>query len=134
MLAQAVTGTPGHINSMALAVKHFIDRFPVATMREGDIFITNDPWKGTGHLHDLTGVTPTFLRGKLLPLFVCTSHIVDICGLGLAPDARQVHPAALLIPSIPMTTQRRSNAWFSAADLRVGVESDSSGRIDWWPL
>src|SRR3546814_18525939 len=34
MLAQAVTGTPGHINSMALAVKHLIDTFPVATMRE----------------------------------------------------------------------------------------------------
>ncbi|MCB1685307.1 MAG: hydantoinase B/oxoprolinase family protein, partial [Pseudomonadales bacterium] len=52
MLAQAVTGTPGHINSMARSVVHFIDEIPVATMKPGDVFATNDPWKGTGHLHD----------------------------------------------------------------------------------
>src|SRR3979411_1301312 len=60
MLAQAVTGTPGHINSMARAVAHFIAKFPTHTMRVSDVFITNDPWKGTGHLHDFTVVTPVF--------------------------------------------------------------------------
>ena len=29
MLAQAVTGTPGHVNSMAESVKNFIREFPV---------------------------------------------------------------------------------------------------------
>ena len=33
MLAQAVTGTPGHINSMARAVVHFLNEFPASTMR-----------------------------------------------------------------------------------------------------
>ncbi|MBI3515550.1 MAG: hydantoinase B/oxoprolinase family protein, partial [Proteobacteria bacterium] len=56
MLAQAVTGTPGHVNSMARSVIHFLDKFPTHTMRDGDVFITNDPWKGTGHLHDFTVV------------------------------------------------------------------------------
>src|SRR5215212_5140618 len=44
MLAQAVTGTPGHVNSMANAVKHFLDAYPLAVMKPGDHFITNDPW------------------------------------------------------------------------------------------
>ena len=35
MLAQAVTGTPGHINSMARAVRHFIAKFPTNTMSRG---------------------------------------------------------------------------------------------------
>jgi len=35
MLAQAVTGTPGHVNSMAESVKHFISHFPLETMKEG---------------------------------------------------------------------------------------------------
>src|ERR1700693_2273001 len=61
MLAQAVTGTPGHINSMALAVGHFLETFPTDTWQEGDVFVTNDPWKGTGHLYDLVVVSPTFL-------------------------------------------------------------------------
>jgi Hydantoinase B/oxoprolinase len=29
MLAQAVTGTPGHVNTMAAAVRHFLDRYPI---------------------------------------------------------------------------------------------------------
>ncbi len=32
MLAQAVTGTPGHVNTMAAAVGHFMRHFPVATI------------------------------------------------------------------------------------------------------
>ena len=63
MLAQAVTGTPGHVNSMAESVKHFLRYFPVATMKPGDAYITNDPWMGTGHLNDIVIVTPTFRRG-----------------------------------------------------------------------
>lgn len=105
MLAQAVTGTPGHINSMALAVKHFIDRFPPATMREGDCYITNDPWKGTGHLHDFTVVSPAFRRGRLVGLFACTSHVVDIGGIGQSPDGRQVYHEGLYVPLLPFATQ-----------------------------
>src|ERR1035438_2297317 len=37
MLAQAVTGTPGHINSMALAVGHVIDHYPIPTMQPADV-------------------------------------------------------------------------------------------------
>lgn len=48
MIAQAVTGTPGHVNSMAESVGHFLRHFPVSTMKEGDAYITNDPWMGTG--------------------------------------------------------------------------------------
>ncbi len=98
MLAQAVTGTPGHINSMARAVYHFLDRFPAKTMKEGDIFLTNDPWKGTGHLHDFTFVTPTFRRGKMVALFASTCHVVDIGGRGMGADARQVYEEGLYIP------------------------------------
>src|SRR5436190_9362600 len=54
MIAQAVTGTPGHVNTMAESVKHFLARFPCETMREGDQYITNNPWLASGHLHDLT--------------------------------------------------------------------------------
>ena len=48
MLAQAVTGTPGHVNSMAESVHHFIRHFPLETMKPGDIYITNDPWMAPG--------------------------------------------------------------------------------------
>ena len=72
MLAQAITGTPGHVNAMARSVRHFLKKFPVDTMAEGDIFLTNDPWKGTGHLHDFTFVTPAFRENVLVALFAST--------------------------------------------------------------
>src|SRR5499427_1311892 len=102
MLAQAVTGTPGHVNSMANAVKHFLDVYPLARMRPGDHYITNDPWLTCGHLHDLTVVSPTFLDGRAIGLFACTVHVVDIGGLGMGPDGRQVFEEGLSIPIMPL--------------------------------
>jgi N-methylhydantoinase B len=104
MLAQAVTGTPSHINSMARAVYHFIDKFPTQTMRPGDVFITNDPWKGTGHLHDFTVVTPVFQETRLVALFASTCHVVDIGGRGIGPDARQVYEEGIYIPLMRFAT------------------------------
>jgi N-methylhydantoinase B len=100
MMAQAVTGTPGHVNSMAESVGHFLRKFPADTMREGDHYITNDPWLGTGHLHDLTVVTPAFHRGRIVGLFANTAHVIDIGGLGMGPEGRSVYEEGLYIPII----------------------------------
>ena len=102
MMAQAVTGTPGHVNSMAESVKHFLSYFPLETMNEGDIFITNDPWMGTGHLNDFVLTTPCFKNNKIVGLFSCTSHLTDIGGLGVGPDATDVHMEGLYIPMLKL--------------------------------
>ncbi|MFK7881784.1 hydantoinase B/oxoprolinase family protein [Roseobacter sp.] len=98
MLAQAVTGTPGHVNAMADAVAHFIRRIGRQNMFEGDVYITNDPWEGTGHLHDITMVTPSFKDGVMVGFFACTAHIVDIGGRGFGADAHSVYEEGLYIP------------------------------------
>jgi len=98
MLAQAVTGTPGHVNAMAAAVAHFIRRIGPDNMFEGDVYITNDPWEGTGHLHDITVVTPSFRSGMRVGFFACTAHIVDIGGRGFGADANSVYEEGLYIP------------------------------------
>lgn len=98
MIAQAVTGTPGHVNSMAESVKHFLRQFPLSDMAPGDVFLTNDPWKGTGHLYDITMVTPVFHRGQSVALFASTLHVVDIGGLGPGPDGHQIYHEGLFLP------------------------------------
>lgn len=98
MIAQAVTGTPGHVNAMAAAVRHFIDAFAEDGMHEGDIYLTNDPWLGTGHLHDITVVSPAFHGGRLIGFFACTAHVVDIGGRGFGADAESVYEEGLYIP------------------------------------
>ncbi|MBV9521758.1 MAG: hydantoinase B/oxoprolinase family protein [Alphaproteobacteria bacterium] len=109
MLAQAVTGTPGHVNSMAMAVKHFLAAYPLQTMKEGDHYVTNDPWLTCGHLHDLTVVSPTFVDGRAVGLFASTVHVVDIGGLGMGPDGRQVYEEGLAIPIMPLSREGRMN-------------------------
>jgi len=98
MIAQAVTGTPGHVNTMAAAVPHFINDIGPERIYPGDIYITNDPWKGTGHLHDITVTTPVFVGEELIGFFASTAHVVDVGGRGYGPDAREVYEEGIRIP------------------------------------
>ena len=96
MLAQAVTGTPGHVNAMAASVAKFLAAIP--TLAPGDVLLTNDPWDGTGHLNDFTVVTPVFRDARLIALFASTSHIADVGGRGFGPDASELFEEGLRIP------------------------------------
>ena len=98
MLAQAVTGTPGHVNSMAEAVKKFLTKYPASKLEPGDVLLTNDPWDGTGHLNDFTVVTPVFLSSEIIGFFASTSHIADVGGRGFGPDANDLFEEGLRVP------------------------------------
>ncbi len=98
MLAQAVTGTPGHINTMALSVGHFLDVFRSGPGRTATCSSPTIRGKGTGHLYDLVVVSPTFLDGKMVAIFACTSHLVDMGGVGQTPEGRQIWHEGLFIP------------------------------------
>ena len=130
MLAQAVTGTPGHVNSMMESVGHFLRRFPAATMKPGDHYITNDPWLGTGHLHDLTVVSPAFHGGKMVGLFANTAHVIDIGGLGMGPEGRSAcSRRGCTSPSSNASTEGVANETFfdilrAGTRLPVELEGD----------
>ncbi len=98
MLAQAVTGTPGHINTMAMAVETLRNHFPICDMRPGDIYVTNDPWIASGHLNDFLLMMPVFHDDRLIGCTSCTSHLVDMGGLGMGPDGTDIFDEGLLIP------------------------------------
>ncbi len=98
MLAQAVTGTPGHVNAMASSVGNFLARHPLGSLAPGDVLLTNDPWLATGHLNDFTVVTPVFREDHPVALFASTSHIADVGGRGFGPDANQVFEEGINIP------------------------------------
>ena len=129
MMAQAVTGTPGHVNSMAESVGHFLKKFPIETMRPGDHYITNDPWLGTGHLHDLTVVSPAFYKGKIAGLFANTAHVIDIGGLGMGPEGRSVFEEGMYIPIVKCFDRGVPNETFfdfmrAGSRLPVELEGD----------
>jgi N-methylhydantoinase B/oxoprolinase/acetone carboxylase alpha subunit len=109
MVAQAVTGTPGHINSLAAAGRHFVDAFPTQTLDPGDVLITNDPWLSAGHFFDITVMVPAFHKGKLVGFFGSTIHHTDIGGYGVGAGARDVHEEGLWIPMLKLYEAGRPN-------------------------
>jgi N-methylhydantoinase B len=109
MIAQAMTGTPGHVNTMATAVAHFFKHFPQVSMKPGDVFITNDPWLGTGHLFDYVIMTPVFLGRKLVAFFASTCHVIDVGGVGMSAKANSSFEEGTLIPHLMIRKQGRLN-------------------------
>lgn len=98
MVAQARTGTPGHINTMARGMRFFLEEFPLETIEPGDVLISNDPYKLAGQLNDMCVVTPVFHGGRVVAFFASCCHMVDIGGVGLTADAREVFEEGLHVP------------------------------------
>ncbi|TCT44587.1 hydantoinase B/oxoprolinase family protein [Martelella mediterranea] len=104
MMAQAVTGTPGHVNTMARSVLAMLAYAPPETLKDGDVLVTNDPWLGAGHVFDFVVVTPVFKDQMIVGYIASTCHVVDIGGLGWSAEARSVFEEGV---TIPVTKLRR---------------------------
>jgi N-methylhydantoinase B len=98
MVAQAVTGTPGHINSLAIGASSMLDEYPVDSLEPGDILITNDPYKTAGQLLDVTVLVPAWRHGQVIALFGSTIHHTDVGGYGIGAGGRDVFEEGLWIP------------------------------------
>lgn len=98
MIAQSMTGTPGHINPMATGAIHFLQEYPPETLSPGDVLVTNDPWLTAGQVNDLTVMTPVFRDGKIVAYFANCCHSPDIGGRILSAEAREVYEEGLQIP------------------------------------
>lgn len=109
MMAQAVTGTPGHINTMAEAVKTLVAHFPTQDMRPGDVYVTNDPWIASGHLNDFLLLQPAFLDGRVVGFTSCTSHLADLGGKGMGPEGDDIYDEGLLIPPCRLVAEGEIN-------------------------
>ncbi len=110
MLAQAVTGTPGHINTMAEAVKYLRAYFPLQEMKSGDIYVTNDPWIASGHLNDFLLLMPVFHDGGVIGFTSCTSHLIDLGGLGMGPEGSDIYDEGLLVPPCKLVDSGEINS------------------------
>jgi N-methylhydantoinase B len=98
MIAQSLSGTPGHINAMATSMQHFLAAFPSDRLSPGDVLITNDPWQTAGQINDITITTPVFKQDRMVALFANTCHSADIGGRILSAEAREVFEEGLRIP------------------------------------
>ena len=109
MIAQSISGTPGHINAMATSMKHFLAAFPPDKLAPGDVLITNDPWMTAGQINDITITTPFFKNDRLVALFANTCHSADIGGRILSAEAREVFEEGLRLPIMKLFERGEPN-------------------------
>ncbi|HEX9446150.1 MAG TPA: hydantoinase B/oxoprolinase family protein [Candidatus Binatia bacterium] len=109
MIAQSISGTPGHINAMASSMRHFLAAYPPEKLAPGDVLVTNDPWMTAGQINDITITTPIFKNGRLVAWFANTCHAADIGGRILSAEAREVYEEGLRLPVMKLFERGEPN-------------------------
>lgn len=129
-LAQSTMSLPGFIGCLPNTVRHFLDLYPAETIKPGDVFITNDPWNGSGHVHDITTATPLFYRGKLVGFAAIVSHLADIGGRLRSNSNREIYEEGLQIPSMKLLDGGKPNqVLIDILTLNIRVPEQGLGDI-----
>ncbi|WP_273692164.1 hydantoinase B/oxoprolinase family protein [Ketogulonicigenium vulgare] len=110
ILAHSSRVMPAFNFTLPIVVKALLERFPVDTLKPGDVLVTNDPWLCAGHLFDIAVATPIFHNGKVVAIVGSVGHVGDIGGTLNGMKAEQVYEEGLQIPPMKL--------------VRAGVENE----------
>jgi N-methylhydantoinase B len=97
-LSDAIPLLLGALDGSTRAILH---RFPAHEMRDGDLYLMNDPFLGGTHLPDLTVVRPVFAEDRLIGFAASILHHQDIGGMragSVPPDAVEIFQEGLRLP------------------------------------
>jgi N-methylhydantoinase B len=122
LLAQSTQSIPSFTGSAPATLQHMLRRFPPATLRPGDVIITNDPWMGTGHLYDINVMRPIFCAGQIAAYGLSITHLPDIGGSGFGSDAGEIYQEGLRLPICKLVREGRRDEFLLeliAANVRV---------------
>lgn len=98
LIGQTWLGATGHVGVMPIVGKELVRKFPPATIKPGDIFVSNDPWVCNGQTADIFIFTPAFHKGRVIGFSVTSVHHVDIGGRKGSGQSEEVFEEGLLIP------------------------------------
>ena len=103
LIAQG-TQIPLHLGSLNGGVAAVLRHCPIEKMRDGDVFICNDPYLANGtHMPDITLVTPVFIDGMVEFFTACIGHHADVGGAvpgSIAGGSRTVFEEGIRLPVI----------------------------------
>lgn len=102
-LVAAANYDPSHLSAMALTVEFVVLYYGLDSIASGDVYLVNDPYRGGGHLPDITLIRPVFSDERLLGFAVNRAHHLDIGGMavgGFSGTARSIYQEGLRIPPV----------------------------------
>lgn len=108
-LANSQFGLPSFVATQAVTLRNLLTRFEAESIQDGDIFITNDPWIGTGQVMDLTLLQPIFRSGRLVAFAGSVAHSPDLGGVQRWNVSTDVFEEALFIPLTKLQEGGRRN-------------------------
>jgi N-methylhydantoinase B len=95
---------PMHLGSMLDSIAAVLKKYPVEVIREGDVFIANDPYYGGGsHLPDIVFTAPVFVDRELIMWVANIAHHSDIGGIvpgSTSGEVTTIFQEGLRIPTI----------------------------------
>ena len=129
-IAQSTKSIPSFIGTLPATIKAFLARYPRETLQDGDVLITNDPWLGTGHVHDINIVVPIFAGGGLVAFAGIATHLPDIGGRIRSTGVREIFEEGLQIPPLKLFEAGVRNETLAAMiERNVRVPSHTMGDI-----
>jgi N-methylhydantoinase B len=87
-------------------IRPLLERFPVESMAEGDVYWYNDcygSYGGVSHSPDQVYVAPIFVEGHLVGFIQSWAHFSDIGGMrpgSLSPDATEIFQEGTIVPPV----------------------------------
>jgi N-methylhydantoinase B len=132
-VAQNTGSIPSFIGTLPATVRHFLAEFGTGEMQDGDVYITNNPWQGTGHLPDVCLVKPVFYGGRLVAFAAACSHVPDIGGQIRSVEPRELFEEGFHIPLMRFSRDGVSDATLLRL-LRTNVRTPDQTIGDIWAL
>ncbi len=116
-VAQSDELIPILVGSLSVTLRSCMREIPPETLREGDFYITNHPYRGAHHLSDILIFMPFFVEGRILGYAAAVAHHLDVGGgaPGLNSSATDLYGEGLVIPPMRCNLKRD---WEGEGNLR----------------
>ena len=108
-IAQGAYSVPSFTGTAPATLAAMLAKFPAASLRPGDVVMTNDPWIGTGHLFDINVMQPVFRNGRIVGYTMSITHLPDIGGGGYSASAGEIYEEGLRLPICMLAHAGRLN-------------------------
>ncbi|MDA1356451.1 MAG: hydantoinase B/oxoprolinase family protein [Proteobacteria bacterium] len=94
---------PSQIGGMPLVLKTTAEEIPHESIQEGDVIVTNDPYRGGMHTPEHSFIKPVFVDGVLYGYAVAIGHVAEVGGMvpgGFAGEATEIFHEGLRVPPV----------------------------------
>jgi N-methylhydantoinase B len=105
VIAQSLGAPLMHLSSLRWSPRELMKDFPRETMKDGDVFLFNDQFRGGIHSNDIMVFKPVFSGGKPRFLTSALIHVADLGGLsagGLPATATEYFHEGLMLPPVKL--------------------------------